>query len=452
MQQVQRSTVSLGLSLRYGTGYIGIALVTQTMMLWLAYFYAPPPEAGLPTLLPIAWIGYALLLGRIVDGLADPIVGAWSDGTRSALGRRRPFMLYGALPLALTFAALWWAPTALTDVGRMVYITVMVSAFLFAFTVYTAPYLSLLPELAEDRKDRVTLATWQGVAQIVGLGIAMIGSGFLIEAVGFTAMGLILAAVAFVAYLVPAFTIKEPPREHAPTPGMVESVRLTFRNRPFVYYVLSHLLFWIGFNAVIVAAPYLVTVVMGGGEADTAVALAAAFVVAVLTFPFIGRVSDTRGLKFTMLACMGALIAALALWGVVGRMGEAVPVFWQGILVFVVAGLSVGGLFVVPNALVAEIVDYDEKLTGMRREAIFFGVQGLLIKIAMGVSTFGATQLLESGGFTGDRVGGVLWVGPLAAAFVLLGAIVFLGYPEDAMRSEGADGPPHTRPPVSSKI
>lgn len=419
------------------------------MMLWLAYFYAPPPEAGLPTLLPIAWIGYALLLGRIVDGLADPIVGAWSDGTRSPMGRRRPFMLYGALPLALTFAALWLPPTALSEVGRMVYISVMVSAFLFAFTVYTAPYLSLLPELAESRKERVTLATWQGVAKIVGLGIAMIGSGLLIESMGFTAMGFVLAALALVTYLVPALTIEEKPQEHPPTPGMFESVRLTFQNRPFVFYVLSHLLFWIGFNAVIVAAPYLVTVVMGGGEADTAVALAAAFVVAVLTFPLIGRLSAGRGLKFTMLVCMGALIVALTLWGFVGRMGAAVPVFWQGIFVFVVAGLSIGGLFVVPNALVAEIVDYDEKLTGMRREAIFFGVQGLLIKIAMGVSTFGATQLLESGGFSADRIGGVLWIGPLSAAFVLLGAIVFLGYPEEAMR---ADPPAQTRPPVSSKI
>src|SRR5690606_11674065 len=63
--QMGRS-VSLGLALRYGTGYIGIAMVTQTMLLWLAYFYAPPPESGLPTLLPVAWVGWAILLGRIV--------------------------------------------------------------------------------------------------------------------------------------------------------------------------------------------------------------------------------------------------------------------------------------------------------------------------------------------------------------------------------------------------
>ena len=189
-------SVSLGLALRYGTGYIGIAIVTQTMLLWLQYFYAPPPESGLSTLLPVGWVGWAILLGRIVDAIADPLVGAWSDATRTPLGRRRPFLIYGALPLALSFAALWWAPTVLSDVGRMLYLTVMTSAFLFLFTVYTAPYLALLPELATSLQGRVRLATWQGVAQIVGLGIAMIGSGILIDNFGFGAMGVVLAVIA----------------------------------------------------------------------------------------------------------------------------------------------------------------------------------------------------------------------------------------------------------------
>lgn len=438
---------SLAFALRYGSGYIGIGLVTQTMLVWLAYFYAPPAESGLTAMLPVTWVGWAILLGRIVDGIADPVVGAWSDATRSSIGRRRPFLLWGALPLAASFAALWWAPLNLPDVGRLVYLGVMVSLFLFFFTVYTAPYLALLPELATTRPARVRLATWQGVAQIVGLGIAMIGSGLLIDAFGFTVMGIILAVVALVSFLIPALTIREEPREHAPTPGMFSSIGLTLRNRAFVYYVLSHLLFWIGFNAVVVAAPYLVTVIMGGSEADTSIALAVAFVVAVVSFPLIGRLSAARGLKFTMLLSMYALVAALVLWGFVGRWPGSVPVFWQGLAVFFVAGFSVGGLFVVPNALVAEIVDYDERLTGMRREAMFFGVQGLLVKIAMGFSTFGATQLLEVERFLGGQVAGVSLVGPIAGLFVLVGAFVFFGYRENVVR-----GTDQTVPPLSSKI
>ena len=440
-------SVSLGLALRYGTGYIGIAIVTQTMVLWLTYFYAPPPESGLPQLLPVAWVGWAILLGRIVDGIADPVVGAWSDATRTPMGRRRPFLLYGAVPLAISFALLWWAPTAFSEVGRMIYLIFMTSAFLFLFTVYTAPYLALLPELAVTLEGRVRLATWQGVAQIVGLGIAMIGSGLLVDRFGFGTMGLVLAGIALVTYLIPALTVKEEVREHVPTPGMFESIKLTLQNRPFLYYVGSHVLFWFGFNAVVVAAPYLVTVAMGGTELDTSLALAAAFVVAIVSFPLVGRISTARGLKFTMMASMAALVAALLLWGLVGRWPGGISPYVQGMLVFVVAGFSIGGLFVVPNALIAEIVDYDEHLTGMRREAMFFGVQGLLVKIAMGLSTFAATQLLEIGGFSAERSAGVSWVGPLGALFVALGMLVFAGYPESTVRAvrRTAAGPKGSR-------
>ena len=119
-----------------------------------------------------------------------------------------------------------------------------------------------------------------------------------------------------------------------------------------------------------------------------------------------------------MMVSMGALVLALILWGLVGRWPGGITTFWQGMLVFITAGFSIGGLFVVPNALVAEIVDYDEHLTGMRREAMFFGVQGFLVKIAMGLSTFAATQLLQLGGFSVEQSAGVSWLGPLAAVFV----------------------------------
>lgn len=433
-ERLSRS-VSLSLALRYGTGYIGIAIATQTVLLWLAYFYAPPADSGLAPLLPVSWVGLAMLVGRIVDGIADPLVGAWSDATRTRIGRRRPFMIWGALPLAATFAALWWAPTPLSDVGRVTYLTVMVSAFLFFFTVYTAPYLALLPELSTTLSGRVRLATWQAVAQIVGLGIAMIGSGILIDSIGFGGMGLALAGITLATYLVTALTVREEVRAHASTPGLLQSMALTLRNRPFLYYVGSHVLFWFGFNAVVTAAPYLVTVRMGGEELHTSIALATTFVVALATFPLVGRITQVRGLKFAMQASMGALVAALVLWGFVGHWPGGVSPFWQGMAVFIAAGFSIGGLFAVPNAVVAEIVDYDEHVTGMRREAMFFGVQGLLVKIAMGLSAFVATQVLELGGFSLEKSFGVQWLGPLAALFVAAGMAVFAGYPEDEVRA-----------------
>ncbi|OUM97720.1 MAG: hypothetical protein BAA04_08375 [Firmicutes bacterium ZCTH02-B6] len=444
--------LSLGLSLRYGAGYAGIAIVTQTVLVWLAYFYAPPAEAGLPALLPIAWVGTAMLVGRVVDAVSDPLVAAWSDATRSRLGRRRPFMLLGALPLAVSFMLLWWPPAGWEAGTLAAYLGIMVSLFLLFFTVYTAPYLALLPELGRTRPERVALATWQAVFQIFGLAIAMVGSGFIVEQFGFGGMGVALGALALLTFLITALGVRETPGDiHTPAPGVSESVVLTLRNRPYLHYVFSHVLFWIGFNAVVVAAPYFVTVMMGGAEADASVALALTFAVAVACFPFIGRVSSRWGLKWTMNVCMLALAIALLLWGLVGRWPVPLGTFAQGLVVFAVAGLGVAGLFVLPNAMVAEVADYDERLHGMRREAMFFGVQGFLVKTAMGLSSFGTTWLLETCGYTGERAEGLVLIGPLAAAFVLAGMAVLAGYREDVVRGD-TRGASQTRPPASSRI
>lgn len=444
--------VSLGLSLRYGAGYAGIAVVTQTVLVWLAYFYAPPAEAGLPALVPIGWVGIAMLVGRVVDAISDPLVAAWSDATRSRLGRRRPFMLAGAVPLAVTFALLWWPPAGLAPGPMALYLGAMVSLFLIFFTVYTAPYLALLPELGRTRAERVGLATWQAVFQIAGLAIAMVGSGLLIDRFGFGGMGVALATFSLATYLITALGVQEPSSNAAPPgPGVLESVGLTLRNRPYAKYVASHVLFWIGFNAVVAAAPYMVTVVMGGSEGDASLALALTFVVAVLCFPLLGRLSNQRGLKWSMQVCMAALAGALVLWGLVGRLPGPLDGFAQGLFVFAVAGIGVAGLFVLPNAMVAEIADYDERLHGLRREAMFFGVQGFLVKAAMGISSFLTTALLETLGFSGDQPWGLVLLGPLAAAFVLAGMGVLAGYNEAEVRGE-ATAVRQTRPPHSSRM
>lgn len=405
-------------------------MVTQVVLLWVAYFYAPPPEAGLPTLIPVAWVGYALLVGRIVDAVVDPLVGAWSDATRSRWGRRRPFLVLGAVPLALTFALLWFPPVGWSSAALLAYLVVVSSLFFIMFTIYVAPYLALLPEIATETAARVGLATWQAVFNIVGLGIGMVGSGFLIAAYGFRGMGAGLALIALVSFLIPAFTVPERVEaDHKPLPSLWQSIRLTLQEPAFVYYVGGQVLFWFGFNAVVIAAPYLVTVVLGGTEADASLLLAATMGVAVLCFPAVTRLTAAQGPKAALQWTMAGLALALLIWGGVGRLPLPGGPMVQGLAVFGVAGFGVAGLFVLPNALVAEITDRDFTRTGMRREAIFFGVQGLLTKTAMGLSSFAVTQFMMAFGFTTESPWGVIWLGPAAAVFVLAGIAVFARYP-----------------------
>src|SRR3972149_7479926 len=94
----------------YSLGTFGSSLLQQTVLLWVFYFYAPPPDQGLPARVAPALVGRAMGLGRVVDAFADPLVAHWSDRLRWRAGRRRPFILAGAPVLALAFALVWGAP------------------------------------------------------------------------------------------------------------------------------------------------------------------------------------------------------------------------------------------------------------------------------------------------------------------------------------------------------
>lgn len=419
------------LGVRYGIAYIGVALLTQVVVQWTTYFYAPPLERGLPALLPISLVGLAMVLGRIVDAIADPLVGVWSDNSRYKGGRRLPFIKYGMIPLVLSFM-LVWIPFGSSDVFRFMYLAFILSAFFFFYTVVVAPYLALLPELAGDHEERTKLSAWQAGFNIVGLAIAMVGSSWLIEAFDFKIMGLVLGLVALASFAITSFTVKERRVQEVGEPESLKvSMALTFQNKPFLFYLGAQLLLWFGFNMTMMAVPYVVTVLMVLDEGAVGLVLGVALLISVLCFPLIVSLSNKHGYKRTLILTMTMQGLVLAALGFVGKWPGNVPVLWQGLITVALAGFPLAGFFVIPNAMLAELTDYDYALTGKRREAIYFGVQGLILKSAIGLSSLILTYVLERYGFSVAKPLGVRISGPLAGFFVLVGVVVLLFYPQD---------------------
>ena len=412
----------------YALPYFGIAIVSYVTTTWLTYFYAPPEGAGHAQLLPAAWAGAALAVGRVVDAVTDPLVAAWSDRTRSASGRRLPFMRYGAVPFALTFILMWTPPAGAAPAVRFLYLATMTSLFYAAYTIYVAPYLALLPEIAETREERVALTAWQGGFNVAGVSVGGGSAALLIGALGFGGMAATLAAAALLALLWPAFVLRENRRTGAaPAPGLFTSVRLTFANPVFRGYAAGQFFFWIALSTALLGAPYSVTVLMGGGERDAALALAVTMSSALVSFPVVARVAARWGLRRAFRLAMGWMAVVLALWGTMAvPMGPFTP-YLRGMLLFALCGPAVAALLTLPNALVAEITDTDFARTGMRREAIYFGVQGLVVKSAVAFSALLSTQLLQHLGYSPGRPGGVLWLGPAAALCVAVGLLIYRG-------------------------
>ena len=243
-------------------------------------------------------------------------------------------------------------------------------------------------------------------------------------------MGVVLAVISLASLLLPAWTLRErTPAQEAPALPLLETMKLAWANPAFRPYVAGQFFFWLALYVVMAGTPYLVTIVMGGSEADATLGLGISLLVALVSLAPLGRLSGTFGLKRTLTMCMAWFAITLLIWGGIGRLSLPLSPFAQGLIVFALAGVPLAALFVLPNALVAEVTDLDFERTGSRREAIYFGVQGFIVKLAVSLSAVVTTQVIGALGYSQESPWGVLWLGPIAALFVAAGILCFRRYP-----------------------
>src|SRR5688572_7818438 len=153
--------------LAFGMGDLGAAIVSAVGGFFLNIFLLdvarlPPDKIGIIFFISIFW-----------DAVNDPIIGRLSDRTRSRWGRRRPWLLFGAVPFGLAFFAQWLVPNLPPD-GKFVYYLVVAILLKTAYTAVNLPYTALTPELTDDYNERTRLNTFRFAFSILG-GVSAVG-------------------------------------------------------------------------------------------------------------------------------------------------------------------------------------------------------------------------------------------------------------------------------------
>lgn len=119
-------------------------------------------------------LGSLMAASRLWDAVSDPLAGYLSDRTTSKLGRRRPWMLAGALLLGIALVVLWTPPAGLVGRSLAIWVGVGLFAFYTAYTVFSVPYGALGAELSQSYHDRTRLfayrTTMGGVGGLLALG------------------------------------------------------------------------------------------------------------------------------------------------------------------------------------------------------------------------------------------------------------------------------------------
>jgi GPH family glycoside/pentoside/hexuronide:cation symporter len=424
--------LSFGKKLSYSMGGIALNLANLAISQWLLVLYVPSKDRALVGSILFSLI---FLLGRVTDGITEPLIGFISDHWRSRRGRRLPFIIAAVIPVAVVSFLLWTPPVPdrLSWVNG-VYIFVMVQLFFILWSTLANPYMSLLPELTSDRKERLDITAMQAVFFMIGT-VAFVALGPVKESFGWVGIGVVLFAATVISFAPTIFFIRQKPSDRGPAaperfrfPMIFAWAGTTFKNRAFIYYLSATALFWFSLNLFIILVPFFCRFVLG--ETDDKVALLMAPLLgANLVFFFVFNALSKRFGKYAMflVTFIGSAVA-MPLLGAVGRLPFGTPML-QTQVVMGLVGVFMAGFMILPMALLADVIDYDEKLTGKRREGIYFGVQSILQKIAIGVSIPTASVLMYAGGGLTPTVLGLKLIAIAAGIVALIAFFAFLKYP-----------------------
>lgn len=414
--------------LLYATSSVGGEALSQSRALWLLYFYAPPADADLPTLLPRALIGVLLTVGKIVEAFDDALIGYWSDRTKSRWGRRIPFIL-GATPLWALFAFLLFAPPE--DAGRAttaLYFFVVIELFFLFSTISGGPYESLLPEIAPTSDERLKVAGIRVYFGVAGGAVGLIVSDVLVDAVGFRGMAVVLAALALTCRYVGLAGVWSRAKLSRQTAeiGFRDAMRATFRNRAFLSFLPSFILFQIAFQMLLGMLPFYVDAIFPDGWVRVRYLTAAAIgtaVVAVPVFVLLARRTSKRQAYRVAMIGSACTFPLLFFAGFVPGIPKEAQIFF----LIAIAGAPIAGNYLFPATLTADIIDQDSADTGQRREATYYGAQNFVEKVSTSLAPLFLTLLLLLGDSSSNPLG-IRLVGPAAGIVVLCGYLVFRSY------------------------
>jgi GPH family glycoside/pentoside/hexuronide:cation symporter len=379
----------------YGSGDFGFSLTNTILSVYFALFLTEvvgvmPAVAAL-----------AIFIGSTWDYINDPIVGYITDHTRTRWGRRRPYLLFGALPFALTFVLLWWKPPFTSVPALALYYSLAYAIFDTAASFVYMPFFALTPELTSDYDERTSLTSTRMVFSILGSLVAftlplMFVASFNPQNIDrVLAMGLIFGLVSALPLLLVFFGTRERKEfMNQEQSGFIESIKASVKNRPFVFGLLLFLFNGVTMAIIQVNLLYYVKYVVQR-ESQSDIIMATIFIVAMIALPLWAWISAHLNKRWAY------IIGIAFLAGVLMVLASLTPQTPMPVIMTlcVLAGIGVSAMHVMPWAIIPDAIEYGELQSGKRNEGMFYSLITLAQKVASSIAVPLALLVLQFSGY-----------------------------------------------------
>ena len=409
-QSVFRSVpLPFGTKIGYSLGQVLDGIVSQALGIFL-FFYVTA-VCGLPGGLA----GIALASGLVVDAVMDPLIGSASDGLRSRLGRRIPFMLAGLPAVAILFVAIFALPTGLGSTALFAWLTILSVLLRIAMSLFILPYQALGAELSDDYAERTSLMAWRWglgmlgtlLAVVLGFAVFFRGAGGTLNRSGYLPFALTLAALFVIAALLSLRTIATTlDRQHpviASEGGLHlrvwRELREVFQNRSFRILFGSALLFFSALGTHSTLGLHVNTFFWHFTSAQTQMVTLAIFVGLVLGAPLASPMMKRLEKRTVLLIGLIGLAAAetapagLRLLGLFPFQGATLMWVLSGIVF--VGGVLLAAAAIAFASMMADAADEHEHLFDARREGLYFAGWSFAGKAAAGMGALIAGAVIQ---------------------------------------------------------
>ena len=336
----------------------------------------------------------------VVNALNDPLFGILSDRSKLKKGRRIPFMRYTAPFLALTFILIWFSPTTASGEWAIFWwMVIMTCLYDTAYTIIFLVYSALLPEITEDEQERNALQVFASFFNLVGMIV-----GFLIPdlfrnqsaellIISMITIGIVGAAlIMYTTYQFeerPEFQVVDEPL------GFIDSLKYTFKSKSFVVLVSANFMAILVQSLVIGSMYYLADYVV---QTSSIVLLVCIFVPLIIGIWLTPKLIRKWGVAKSNQILL--LVSGLGLFSL-----TFMPINELIYVCLVIASIGFIGPLVFNNVMFAQVADEDELRTGVRREAVYFGVNALITKPAQSLALIIPTALLAAVNFIPHPLG-----------------------------------------------